>query len=537
VRPRHRALVLAAVAALVAVGVVLWAGTGGENGGESGETDSTVDGSMTDPDDPFRPVVHFTTDRNWLNDPNGPVYLDGQYHLFYQYNPDGTVWGNIGWGHAVSSDLITWEERPMALRATETSMVFSGSAVHDATNTSGLCATADCLVAIYTGHRVDPASELTRQDQNIAVSSDGGGTWLPYEGNPVIDIEQEDFRDPYVIRHEPSDSWIMSVALPLERTVQFFRSVDLRSWEFVSEFGPAGATEGIWECPVLLELPVDGDPTDTRWVLKVDHNPGHVTGGSGAQYFVGHFDGTTFTTADGEPPRWVDHGPDFYCAMHWSAEPDITPGRTWIGWMSNWDYAASTPTETWRGAMTIPRVVSLATFPDGVALTQRPVAGLDAYRAESRTFAADDFDELAAQIDAAGVEGDALDITVRFEPGDAEEIAVRLRADDDGRLTTVGYSVADGQLFVDRTASGEREVHPSFPGRYGAPLPNTGEPIEFRIVLDRSSVEVFGPAGRPVVTALVFPGVDARGFGVAASGGTSGPVSLEVSVLSAERAQ
>jgi fructan beta-fructosidase len=534
VRQRHRAVVVAALAVVLAVGVAVW--VVGTTGDTDGDTDGITDGDVADPDDPFRPVVHFTTARNWLNDPNGPVYLDGQYHLFYQYNPDDIVWGNIGWGHAVSTDLVTWEELPMALRATETSMVFSGSAVHDAANTSGLCATPDCLVAIYTGHRVDPASELVRQDQRIAVSSDGGSTWLPYEGNPVIDAEQEDFRDPYVIWHEPSASWIMSVALPLERMVQFFRSEDLRTWEFISDFGPAGATDGIWECPVLLELPVDGDANDTRWILKVDHNPGHVTGGSGAQYFVGHFDGTTFATDDGDPPRWVDHGPDFYCAMHWSAEPDTGDGRTWIGWMSNWEYAMSTPTEAWRGAMTLPRVVSLGSFPDGVALTQRPVAGVEAYRAEQRAFTAADLDELAAQIDEAGIEGDALDLVVRFEPGEADEVVVRLRTGEDDRVTTVGYSVTDGELFVDRSASGSIEVHPAFPGRYGAALPFTGEPVELRIVLDRSSVEVFGPGGRPVVTALIFPDADARGVAVAASGGPTGPASLEVWELSGERA-
>jgi fructan beta-fructosidase len=484
-------------------------------------------------DDPYRPAVHFTAEQNWINDPNGPVYLDGRFHLFYQYNPDGTQWGNIGWGHAVSDDQITWDELPMALRATDTSMAFSGSAVHDRDDTSGLCGpdAERCLVAIYTGHGVDPASELVRQDQRIAVSRDGGDTWEPYGGNPVLESPLPDFRDPNVAWHEPSESWIMAVALPIERQIHFYRSADLREWEFMSEFGPAGVTEGIWECPVLMELPVDGDPTETRWILKVDHNPGHVTGGSGAQYFVGEFDGVSFTIAsdvDHSSPRWVDFGPDFYCAMQWSHEPtDALEGRTWVAWMSNWEYATDTPGHGWRGAMSLPRIVSLANFDDGIALAQVPVTGLELYRSDHRRFAADDVATLAELIESTHVTGTVMDLDLRAELGDAHVVGLVVRSGTDTGIS-IRYSAPDQMLRIDRSRSGETDFHPSFARHFDAPLSTDHDPLELRVVVDRSSVEVFGPGGRPSVTALVFPEPEAVGVELFVEGGDGGPASLDL---------
>ena len=484
-------------------------------------------------DDPYRPLVHFTAGQNWLNDPNGPVYLDGTYHLFYQYNPEGSRWGNIGWGHATSDDQITWDELPMALRATETTMAFSGSAVHDRDDTSGLCGPEPgrCLVAVYTGHEVDPASELVRQDQNLAVSRDGGDSWEPYEGNPVLESPLPDFRDPNVSWHEPSERWIMAVALPTERLIHFYGSENLRNWEFLSEFGPAGLTEGIWECPVLMELPVDGDPAATRWVLKIDHNPGHVTGGSGAQYFVGDFDGVSFVVADDvdhSSPRWVDLGPDFYCAMQWSNEPtDELEGRTWVAWMSNWEYAADTPGDGWRGAMSLPRVVSLARHGDGVALTQVPVAALERYRTDHRHLSADDIATLTGMVEAAEPTGSTIDLELRMERGDADVVELRVRAGNDSAVS-IRYSWADQVLRVDRSRSGDVGFHPAFADHFDAPLTIDDGPLELRVVVDRSSVEVFGPGGRPTLTALVFPDADAVGVEMSVEGGIGGPVALDL---------
>ena len=216
-----------------------------------------------------------------MNDPNGLVFLDGEYHLFYQHNPEGDKWGHMSWGHAVSRDLLRWEHLPLAMREEDGIMIFSGSAVVDASNTSGLCGTAgaSCLIAIYTGHTEK------RQTQNLAFSHDRGRTWTKYPGNPVLDLSRRDHRDPKVFWHEPSKRWVMVSVLAGERKVRFFSSSDLKRWEMLSDFGPAGATGGAWECPDLFPLPVDGDPQNVRWVLDVDLNPGGRVGGSGAQSF------------------------------------------------------------------------------------------------------------------------------------------------------------------------------------------------------------------------------------------------------------
>ncbi|WP_306366948.1 glycoside hydrolase family 32 protein [Nocardiopsis sp. CC223A] len=256
-------------------------------------------------DHPHRPVIHFSPDRNWMNDPNGLIHHDGLYHLYFQYNPEGDRWGNMSWGHATSPDLVHWTEQPVAIRFTEQEHVFSGSIVYDEHNTSGLGTPENPpLVAAYTS-AYTPASERPGvQAQSLAYSLDGGYTWERHAGNPVLDIGRSDFRDPKVFRYEEGGYWVMAAVVATEYTVHFYRSENLRDWEFLSDFGPAHAADGIWEVPDLFELPVDGDPDDTRWVLIVNLSPGAITGGSGAQYFVGDFDGITFT-----PDHLVDPGP------------------------------------------------------------------------------------------------------------------------------------------------------------------------------------------------------------------------------------
>ncbi len=239
--------------------------------------------------EPFRPQFHFTPERNWMNDPNGMVFYDGEWHLFYQYNPHGDRWGHMSWGHAVSRDLVRWEHLPLALAEEDGIMIFSGSAVVDWKNTSGFGVdNQPPLVAIYTGHREG------RQDQRLAYSNDRGRTWTKFAGNPVLDVKMADFRDPKVFWHEGTSRWVMTVALAAEKKVHFYASPDLKAWKYVGEFGPAGATDGLWECPDLFSLPVDGG--GTKWVLIVNINPGGPAGGSGCQYFVGEFDGAKFTS-------------------------------------------------------------------------------------------------------------------------------------------------------------------------------------------------------------------------------------------------
>ncbi|MEM9373777.1 MAG: LamG-like jellyroll fold domain-containing protein, partial [Planctomycetota bacterium] len=319
----------------------------------------------------LRPEIHFTPKKNWINDPNGMMYANGRYHLFYQYNPFGDTWGHMSWGHATSTDLINWEEKPVALPEENGVMIFSGSGVNDATNSSGFGTDENPpLVAIYTGHQSDP----NLQDQRLAYSIDEGQTWIKYSGNPVIDKNLPHFRDPKVLWHEPTGRWIMLVSQALNKIVDIYASDDLRNWEQVSSFGPAGQSNvPNWECPELFELPVDGDPDNTRWVLQIDVGNNGPAGGSAGMYFIGHFDGERFIN---ENPRettlWVDHGADFYAAQAFNHEPK---GRVvWLAWMNDWRYANSIPTGPWRGQMSIPREVGLTQLPEGIRLTQKPAA-------------------------------------------------------------------------------------------------------------------------------------------------------------------
>ena len=241
--------------------------------------------------EPFRPQFHFTPQSNWMNDPNGLVYYEGEYHLFYQYNPFGNTWGHMSWGHAVSPDMVHWKHLPLALPEADGVMIFSGSAVVDWNNTSGFGRDGKPpLIAIYTGYH--PSDNF--QFECIAYSNDRGRTWTKYAGNPVINIRSTDFRDPKVQWYEPTKSWIMTVSLSAQHKVCFYGSPNLKDWTLLSEFGPAGGTSGVWECPDLFELPVQGTQ-EKRWVLAVNMNPGSIAGGSGGQYFIGQFDGTNFT--------------------------------------------------------------------------------------------------------------------------------------------------------------------------------------------------------------------------------------------------
>ena len=332
--------------------------------------------------EPLRPRFHFTPARNFMNDPNGLVFDGGEYHLFYQHNPFGPEWGHMSWGHAVSPDLVHWTHLPVALREENGVMIFSGSVVADPDDTSGLCGPpagrASCLIAIYTGHG------LGKQTQNLAFSTDRGRTWTKYAGNPVLDLGLKEFRDPKVFWHAPTRRWILLTVLADQHKLRIFGSSDLKAWEALSDFGPAGATGGAWECPDLFPLAVDGASGDTRWVLDIDINPGGQAGGSGGQYFVGTFDGRTFVNDN--PPAttlWVDYGKDFYATLSFSGVPASDGRRIWMGWMSNWLYANVEPTAPWRGVQSVPRALSLTRRPEGIRLVQTPVAELRTLRTTS----------------------------------------------------------------------------------------------------------------------------------------------------------
>lgn len=468
-------------------------------------------------DEQYRPQFHFTPQKNWINDPNGLVYHDGEYHLFYQYNPFGDQWGHMSWGHAVSSDLMHWRELDVALPEEDGIMIFSGSAVIDKQNTSGLGSQENPpMVAIYTGHH--DSEENPKQDQRIAYSTDNGRSWTKYEGNPVIDENMKDFRDPKVIWHEETNRWIMAVALPTEYKVRFYSSDDLIDWEMESDFGPAGATGGIWECPDLFELPVEGSSGESRWVLQVDLNPGSVAGGSGAQYFVGDFDGSEFTESEKSKGKtlWVDYGRDFYAAQSYSNVPGGR--RIWLAWMNNWDYAGELPTKPWRGAMTIPREVGLTATPDGPRLRQQPVE-------EIKALFGSDYEISNLQVSNESYSDDALQgttykLTAEIEQGDAERFGFRVRKGEEEE-TLIGYDANKRELFVDRRKSGTVAFHEKFGnGVQTAPLELRENTVTLQIIVDKSMVEVFANGGERSISNRIFPSETSDQLEIFSKGGS-----------------
>ena len=489
--------------------------------------DPSVGGSASGQE--FRPQVHFTPNANWINDPNGLVFLDGTWHMFYQYNPLGTTWGHMSWGHAVSRDLVHWQELPVALAEDDQYMIFSGSVVVDAANTSGFGVPgAPALVAVYTGS----SQGGQRQNQQLASSVDRGATWTKYAGNPVLDCDLADFRDPKVFWHSASSRWVMAVVLSVEHKVSFYASTDLKRWQHLSDFGPAGATAGIWECPDLFALSVEGDAADTAWVLKVDVFDGHACGSSGAQYFVGNFDGTRFVadTASSDAARWVDHGCDFYAAASWANIP-ATDGRSiWIGWMSNHRYAQLTPTGAWRGAMSIPREVSLRRSARGPVLLQRPVAELEALRSDAWHLAGVELDSEVRVLAHRGGACEAVEIIATFRLLSAREFGLKLRVGAHEE-TLVGYDSAAGTVFVDRSRSGVILEPTQFPGRRQAPHVCADGRLRLHILMDSCSVEVFVDDGEVALTELIFPSQASDGLCLYALAGTVSIESMDVWAL------
>ena len=449
----------------------------------------------------YRPQYHFSPEEKWMNDPNGLVYHQGVYHLFYQYYPDDIVWGPMHWGHAESSDMIHWEHRPIALYPDENGLIFSGSAVVDTENASGFGSVEEPpLVAIFTYHDME-GEKAGRQDfqtQGIAYSLDNGQTWTKYEGNPVIGNSGiKDFRDPKVFWHESSSSWIM--ILVAGDHAKFYRSQNLKEWEHMSDFGKEqGAHGGVWECPDLFELIVP-ETGETHWVLIISINPGAPNGGSGTQYFLGDFDGTTFTSEQREA-RWLDWGTDNYAGVTYNNTPD--GDRIFIGWMSNWDYARDTPTERWRSAMTLPRTLELRRIGNKIELLNYPLESLNDIVSDNK------------EVKKISIGKDASE-TIEF----AELNQSELRFSTNARNFDLTYSNAAGEtlrvsmddhnqeLILDRRNSGKVAFQEAFGDKiHRVPLDNLPEgEVEFRLLMDWSSLEIFVNKGQYVTTSQVFP--------------------------------
>ena len=470
-----------------------------------------------------RPRFHFTPPQNWCNDPNGLVYYRGEYHLFYQHNPFGDLWGHMSWGHAVSRDLLNWEHLPVALAEEGDEMIFSGSAVVDTHNTSGLGLGGEPpLIAVYTGH--SPAE----QTQNLAYSTDCGRTWTKYAHNPLIAIGSTEFRDPKVFWHAPSRRWIMLTVLSDQHKVRFDASPDLLHWSYLSDFGPAGAVNGLWECPDLFTLPVEGQPGVSHWVLKVDEQFG-----IGAQYFIGEFDGQRFINANTPATLLpVDHGMDFYAAQSWSDVPaeysQAGERRIWLAWMSNWTYAFFTPTAPWRGLFTLPRQLSLRSYPEGLRLVQQPVSELQALRQPRYHSASASLEEANAQLAGLSL-SDAHEILAVFSvaPDAAGESGLKIRQGA-GQETVVGYSAPAQELYLDRRRSGESGFSPAFAGVQRAPLALEQGQLLLHIFVDACSVEVFANHGRAVISDLIFPDASSRGIELFAGSPDVRLISLDV---------
>ncbi|OAS89250.1 MULTISPECIES: glycoside hydrolase family 32 protein [Metabacillus] len=478
----------------------------------------------------YRPQFHFSPEANWMNDPNGMVYYDGEYHLFYQYHPNGTTWGPMHWGHAVSKDLVHWEHLPIALKPDENGTIFSGSAVVDWNDTSGFFNGKSGLVAIFTHADLYPESERPRQRQSIAYSQDNGRTWMKYEGNPVlVDETITDFRDPKVFWHKETNQWVMILASG--QSVRLYTSEDLKTWDFASEFGDGhGSHEGVWECPDLFELEIDGDQNNKKWVLflSIGDDPTYEEG-SRTQYFIGDFDGKTFTNIHSpETILWIDRGRDNYAGVSWSDVPNEDGRRIYVGWMSNWRYANVTPTKEWRSAMTIPRVLSLKTLEDGVCLVQTPVKELQTIRENPITITNKTIrpnDNLLSDI-----KGNAFEIVVEFELGGADEFGFKVCKSDSAE-TIIGYHVEQKKLFLDRTKSGDSSFNDSFAGIHDGELVPKDNKINLHIFVDWSSVEVFGNDGELVLTDLIFPNENSQDLELYAKGGNVKINSLELYTL------
>jgi len=444
----------------------------------------------------YRPQFHFTPEENWMNDPNGLVYHNGYYHLFYQYYPDDTVWGPMHWGHAKSKDLLHWEHLPIALYPDSLGYIFSGSAVVDKNNTAGFGENA--LVAIFTYHNpeIENKGSDRFQTQGIAYSTDGGETWDKYTGNPVLQNPGiRDFRDPKVFWNDQKSKWQMVLAA--KDHVQFYESVNLKDWSLISKFGfNDDPLLGVWECPDLFKLKVDGTEEE-KWVLIVSHGGESApNGGSGTRYFVGEYDGTTFTT-DQKESQWLDYGTDNYAGVTYNNTPDKK--RILIGWMSNWNYATKTPTEKWRSAMTLPRELELMKKNQGYLLKSKLI---DAFEKMTSLVPANElmgvyptdftYEELSQSLLS-------LDVSIK------DSLRIEL-SNHSGDKYVMGYEMANGIFYVDRGQAGNSDFSEPYEKTSRQTMDiGSQEKLSLQIAIDASSIEIFINDGEYVMTTQVFP--------------------------------
>ena len=431
----------------------------------------------------YRPTYHFTPEYGWMNDPNGLVYQDGEWHLFYQFNPYGSLWGNMHWGHAVSRDLVKWEHLGVAIAPDALGSVFSGSAIVDQENTAGFGRNA--IVAMYT-------SAGDNQTQSLAYSNDGGRTFAKYPGNPVIVAENKpDFRDPKMFWDDQTRQW--KVVLAAGQEVQFYSSDNLKDWTYESSFGKDyGCHDGVWECPDLIRLPFEGKE---KWVLILNINPGGPFGGSATQYFVGSFDGKTFRCDDlPTVTRWMDYGKDHYATVTWSNAP---AGRTVaLAWMSNWQYANAVPTQQFRSANSVPRDLSLIRKGSEVILKSTPSPEMEALRGRPVKYKLG-----TAPVDLFKSPQRAYELVIRFTLPKKKGATIVL-SNALGEQVVFTYEAETQTFSMDRRGSGNVQFSEAFASVTTAPA-RVGGKIELRLLVDSASIEAFGEDF--CMTNLVFP--------------------------------
>ena len=469
------------------------------------------DASVSTPEEEerYRPNVHFTPAQNWMNDPNGMFHYKGKFHLFFQYNPNSNVWGPMHWGHATSEDGLHWEEHPIALYPDENGTIFSGSAVVDHHNTSGFGTEENPpIVAVFTyhNHEKEKAGEIEYETQGIAYSLDEGMTWTKYEGNPVIPNPGiKDFRDPKVFWLEAQKKWVMVLAAGQE--VQFFESLNLKEWTKLSSFGVGiGNHQGVWECPDLVLLPVEGTET-YKWVLLVSVNPGGPNGGSATQYFVGDFDGKQFSVdatfanqMEQEHSFWVDFGRDNYAGVTYNNIETKEGGRLFQGWMSNWQYANQVPTTIWRSAMTLLRKMTLISqggryrlkttpYLSNSQVAQKAIEDLELTR-EKKTLLTHGQVSLSATF--LTFEWEGADFELNFSNTEQDELKM-------------GFQATNNSFYVDRMKAGKHDFSEQFASHIStAPRLSDSPILKTTLVVDKTSVEVFFDDGQTVFTEIFF---------------------------------
>ena len=418
----------------------------------------------------YRPVYHHTPAWGWMNDPNGMFYKDGVWHLYFQYNPYGSQWENMTWGHSTSTDLIHWTFQGAPIEADAWGTIFSGSAVVDHNNTSGFGKGA--VVAMYT-------SAGENQTQSIAYSNDNGQTFTKYDGNPVLTSNTPDYRDPHVFWNEDIKRWNMIMAEG--QHMDIYSSADLKEWKLESQFGAEyGNHGGVWECPDLMKMKVRG--TDQyKWMLLCNINPGGPFGGSATQYFVGQFDGHKFTCESApEVTKWMDYGKDHYATVTFDNAPDGR--RVAMAWMSNWQYANQVPTMQYRSANSVPRDLDLYEYQGQTYCGVTPSPELAAARPKKATKTLTDACEMVVTL-----KGNAT-ITL---------------ANDKGEQVVMTYDEKSRTFAMDRTKSGQKEFSDDFAALTVAPV--HGKMSQLRLFIDRSSIEAFDADGKMAMTNLVFP--------------------------------